>query len=230
MGKIYYGLMFREMSLLWDRRDLSGGTIIDPVFLASFRMHHLLIQAARGVVRWQSSQHPASIFVFRAMEPTELRARFDYVDIINVPFFAIRVGRTVVVSALQDWGALAEAVELPGLEAAKRLDLHPQQFREVAALAAYTTKLFNRVPKHLLHAAHDHVEVVTLPIAGLSARSVFDDFVPTDYAHVLAWLLDHPVEKICNGQQLLTLLQDSQGNPYRMPLSADESASFDITI
>ncbi|MEU1290711.1 hypothetical protein [Kitasatospora sp. NPDC005856] len=86
------------------------------------------------------------------MEPTERRNRFDYVDIINIPFFAIRIGRTVVVSAMQDWGALAEAVELPGLEAAKHLDLHPQQLREVAALTAYTTKLFNRTPKHLLHA------------------------------------------------------------------------------
>lgn len=86
MGKIYYGLMFRELPLLADRRDPQAGTIMTPDFLAVFKTHRLLMQAARGVVRWQPEQHPASIFVLRTQEPTHPRNRFDYVDIINFPF------------------------------------------------------------------------------------------------------------------------------------------------
>ncbi|MFJ8085439.1 hypothetical protein ACIQ6Y_33285 [Streptomyces sp. NPDC096205] len=87
MGKVYYGLMFRELSLLADRRDPQGGSIVSPKFLATFRMHHLLMQAARGAVRWHNDQHPASVFVFEAQQPTDPRDRFDYVD-VSCPFRA----------------------------------------------------------------------------------------------------------------------------------------------
>ncbi|MBT2445353.1 hypothetical protein J7E93_35800 [Streptomyces sp. ISL-36] len=230
MGKIYYGLMFRELSLLADRRDPETGTIISPEFLTTFRMHHMLLQAARGAVRWQSDQHPASVFVFKAQEPTDPRARFDYVDIINFPFFAIRVGGTAVVAVLQDWGALAQAVTVPGLEAAGQIALHPQQFRETAALAAYMTTLFNRVPKHLLLASEDHVNVVTLPLAGMSAKFVFDPFDVGHYAQVLSHVTGQPVEELYDGRNIVTLLRDGDGKPWTVPWGADERRYPDIRL
>ncbi|MFJ4624669.1 hypothetical protein [Streptomyces sp. NPDC088812] len=230
MGKIYYGVMFREISLLADRRDPQAGAIMTPEFLAGFRTHHLLMQAARGVVRWRHDQHPASVFVFQAQEPTHPRARFDYVDIINFPFFAVRVGTTAVVAVLQDWGALAEAVTVPGLEAARQLDLHPQQFRETAALAAYMTTLFNRVPKHVMHAAGDHVGMFTLPIAGLSAKPVFDAFDVGDYAHVLSHVTGQPIEELYDGRNIVTLLRDGADQPWAVPWSADEHCFPDIRL
>ncbi|MFD6934713.1 hypothetical protein ACFWAP_00965 [Streptomyces goshikiensis] len=68
--------------------------------------------------------------------------------------------------------------------------LHPQQFREVAALAAYMSTLFNRVPKHLLMARDDHVEILTLPITGLSIKPVFNPFDTAHYAQVLSTVTD----------------------------------------
>ncbi|MCX5237566.1 hypothetical protein OG824_20395 [Streptomyces prunicolor] len=222
MGKIYYGLLFRELFLLQDRRDREAGTIVPPELLSEFRMHHLLMQAARGVVRWREDQFPASIFVFRAQEPSRPKDCFDYFDVIQAPFLAIRVGSTVVVSALQDWGALEHAVQLPALEAAKVLDLHPQQFREVAAIAGYTASLFNRVPKHLIHAAGDHVEVFTMPLGGLSLKPLYDPFEAEDFAHVLAVAFGQPVEDLFDGQYLMTLLRDGEGAPWAVPWPADE--------
>ncbi|MEU6482347.1 hypothetical protein ABZ858_36905 [Streptomyces sp. NPDC047017] len=230
MGKIYYGLMFRELSLLADRRAPQGGSIVSPEFLTTFRMHHLLLQAARGAVRWQKDQHPASVFVFQAQEPTDPRHRFDYVDIINFPFFAIRVGATAVVAVLQDWGALAQAVTLPAFEAARQLVLHPQQFREVAALAAYMTTLFNRVPKHLLHAGENHVDVMTLPLQGMSTKFVFDPFDVGDYAQVLSHVTGQPSEELYDGRNIVTLLRDGDNQPWAVPWPADEHHYPDIRL
>ncbi|WP_308295148.1 hypothetical protein [Streptomyces sp. Tu10] len=230
MGKIYYGLMFRELSLLADRRDPQGGSIVSPEFLTAFRMHHLLLQAARGTVRWRKDQHPASVFVFQAQEPTDPRARFDYVDITNFPFLAIRVGTTAVVAVLQDWGALAQAVTVPALEAARQLVLHPQQFREVAALAAYMTTLFNRVPKHLLHAGENHVDVMTLPLQGMSAKFVFNPFDMDDYAQVLSYVTGQPLEELYDGHNVVTLLRDRDDQPWAVPWPADERQYPDIRL
>ncbi|MYQ77578.1 hypothetical protein GTW64_10735 [Streptomyces sp. SID4923] len=222
MGKVYYGLMFRELSLLADRRDASLGAIMPTEFLAGFSTHHMLLQAARGAVRWETNRHPASTFVFRAQEPSDPRNRFDYVDIVNFPFFAVRIADTAVVSVLQDWGALSKAVTVPNIEAAKQLILHPQQFREVSALAAYMSILFNRVPKHLMMAREDHVELFTLPIAGLSAKPVYDPFVVGDYAQVLSTITGQPLEELYDGEHVVTLLRGPDGNPYTVPWSADE--------
>ncbi|MFD3695016.1 hypothetical protein ACFWUZ_02455 [Streptomyces sp. NPDC058646] len=162
------------------------------------------------------------MFVFQAQEPTDPRHRFDYVDIINFPFFAIRVGATAVVAVLQDWGALAQAVTVPAFEAARQLVLHPQQFREVAALAAYMTTLFNRVPKHLLYAGENHVDVMTLPLQGMSTKFVFDPFDVGDYAQVLAHVTGHPLEELYDGRNIVTLLRDGDNQPWAVPWPADE--------
>ena len=94
----------------------------------------MLLQAARGAVRWPTGQHPASVFVFRCQVSTDRRRNFDYVDIFQAPFFAMRFGEVAVVALLQDWGSLQDTVEVPMFQAASAIALHPLQFQQVAAM------------------------------------------------------------------------------------------------
>jgi hypothetical protein len=86
---------------------------------------------------------PGSIFIFRAQQPEAPAERFDYRDTRITPFLALRVGETVLVATLLDWGAMAEALHHPRFDAARQLALHPFQFPELAGYGAYTSIKFN---------------------------------------------------------------------------------------
>ncbi|MEW2626323.1 hypothetical protein [Streptomyces sp. NPDC048106] len=90
------------------------------------------------------------------------------------------------------------------------------------------TTLFNRVPKHLLYAGENHVDVITLPLQGMSTKFVFDPFDVGDYAQVLSHVMGHPIEELYDGRNIGTLLRDGDNQPWAVPWSADERQYPDI--
>lgn len=212
LAKIYYGLMFRELLLPVDRTSPTSGTILTRDVLESFRMHHTLLQGVRGVVRWRHpEQQPASIFVFECQTVPSVQCNFDYFDILSFPYLGIRVGSTAVISVLQDWGALECAASVPMIEVAKTISLHPLQFRQLAAFGAYSTYLFNRVPKHVIRTADEYLEVITLPLAGLSGSNLFDSHELDVLASILAHAWAVPKSQIFDGVRLVDLIEDGRG-------------------
>lgn len=217
LAKIYYGLIFRELFLPLARSDPKLGPIATDEQLKLFRMHHMLLQGTRGVVRWRHpEQQPASIFVFKCQTTKSTRANFDYFDIVQYPYLAIRVGPVGVMSVLQDWGALEGSVKLPQIEAARSLDLHPIQFRQVAAIGAYMSYLFNRVPKHFLTGGRDSVEIVTMPLGGLAGGSLYNEFKMREFGSCLAFAWQVPLNQIFDGYHLCNLLMHNNGDPYHL--------------
>ncbi len=83
------------------------------------------------------------------------------------------------------------------------------------------TTLFNRTPKHIVVSREDHVEIFTLPIAGLSGKFIFDEFSSEAYMHILAQILGMEVSEIYDGKSYRTLLQNTDGTPYTMPIGLD---------
>lgn len=47
LGKIFYGLLYRELFLQFDRRNTELGTITDPELLQEYQMHHYFLQSVR---------------------------------------------------------------------------------------------------------------------------------------------------------------------------------------
>ena len=80
--------------------------------------------------------------VYRAQVPDEVQLEFDYRDTGLAPFIAIRVGETVAVASLLDWGAM-DSIDHPTFQMAEQLALDPTQFTELAAFGAYTAMNFN---------------------------------------------------------------------------------------
>lgn len=221
LSKVYYGLLILELNLVADRADPSAGNIMIPEWVERFKMHHMLMQVARGVVKWQPSDFPASIFVFECQVPNNVRQTFDYGDSLYFPFLSIRIGNVGIVASLQDWGSMEHTMEISRFTAASRTALHPQQWRQIHAIGLYTVSLFDRTPSHVTLQRGPNIEILTLPVAGLSGRPLFREFALGDFAQVLAEALRQPVSDIYDGTRIVDLI-GTVGNPTVFPIPADE--------
>lgn len=227
LSKVYYGLLILELFLATDRADPKAGNIMVPEWVERLNMHHMLMQVARGVVRWPPSSFPASIFVFECQVPNDVRKTFDYSDSLYFPYLSIRIGSVGIVASLQDWGSMEHTIDIPMFNAGRRMALHPQQWRQIHAMGLYMVSLFDRTPSHITVQRGAGIEIVTLPMAGLSRKPLFRDFVLEDYAPVLAEALQQPVTDIYDGTRIVDLI-GTVGEPMVFPVHADEYVQFTV--
>ena len=220
LSKIYYGIHFKEIALPADRRDPGGLTIGSPAALVRFRELHLVMQAMRKRVLFGGP--PGSIRIFRAQVPGEARHRFDYKDLREVPFLGLRAGATVVLGALLDWGAMAGATAAT-FTAAEELELHPSQFEEVAAFAAYNATKFNREFAYLVthRGDHDVIEPVIVRSPDDDPdEPVYEPFVLEEMALVLAEFTGKTLPEVYDDAtgRIWTNLRNDDGSPSRLSL------------
>jgi hypothetical protein len=193
-GKILFGLMYREHLLSWNRRDEQEGPIVPAEVLEHFRLHHQFLQAARIPMQFIPSV-PASLFVFDTLEPSEVKAQFDYWDFAFALGLSIRVGKVGIVACLQDGGAVEHSFGSFHRKY-EGLPLHWAQFAEMTARIFYDLSRFNRVPKFLLMEGNGHVQVALNPLGGLSGKPLFDEGNLQDYAKVLAHCMRVHLEEV----------------------------------
>jgi hypothetical protein len=193
-GKIFFGLLYRERLLPWNRRNQNEGQIVSPQVLDEFRLHHQFLQAAR--VPMEFVPHiPASVFVFETLEPTNPKLRFDYFDLFYGMGLAIRVGKVGIVACLQDGGATKYAFGQQYQELEK-FSLHPIQFAEVTARIFYDLSRFNCVPKFMLAEGGGRVQVALSPLGGLSGRPLFVEWSKAEHAKFLARYTRVPLDVV----------------------------------
>jgi len=190
MSKIFYGLLFKELSLSIDRENPHEGTITSPELLERYRTAHWFLQSVRLPLEF-SNFFPGSIFIFQIHTYGDERD-FDYHDGLAALTFSIRMGEVGVVASLQDNGAQKE-VFAEYYERIRKITLHPIQFDEFSAKIAYQATVMNRVPKYLSVIPESETNVssvVTLPLAGLSTKPIFDEWNQRRYAMFLAQYLE----------------------------------------
>jgi len=217
LGKIFYGLLHRELFLLLNRRVPAEGTISTPELISRFRMHHLFLQNVRIPMEFHGG-FPASMFIFETKEPSEPKARWDFRDNLPNLFLSVRLGRVGIVSVLQDGGAQEDL--RTQLEAQWHGPLHPFQYIEVAAMVCYKALLATRTPKYLV-VDGSPVRVVQAPLAGFSSKPLFEQWDATVFARGFAEFAQLPLERLVDTEgRVLTWLRNADGS-YR-DLSSDE--------
>ncbi|MEU6677670.1 hypothetical protein [Streptomyces sp. NPDC046925] len=223
VGKIYYGLMYRELTLRSDIRNPGSESIMDPEFLRMFSSHHLLLQHARGLVNWRTGYSPASFLLYDCQESTgNARLNFDYFDVVTLPFLALRIGKVGVICCLQDWGRLENYQDDELLVRAQAAELHPQQFREIAARAAYAISLLGTKVSHIPVYGPSSVTVLDPKLTDYFGEAPKPEDDPASYAALLATALRQPIEDVHDGITTLSLLDDQEGGILRLPWSVDE--------
>jgi hypothetical protein len=217
--KVSYGLFFRELFLPFDRRQPERGPALDREFLSRFAVHHALLQAVRGIVRWR--EQPATIIVYPTQtSPTLARANFDYSDNALGPFLGVRMGAIGIIAVLQDWGAIAEVYPKKlYVDAANVGPLAPLQFRELIAFGMYVAA--NLVQERKLFIAADQGVTVVSPVPLPKGAKLIEPFNGEHYAHALARSLDVPIDRVwLPGEVYPTFLRDDEGKPTQLSFDA----------
>lgn len=210
LGKILYGVLCKEASLLLDRRTANGVTIVTPELLRAYDVHLMLLQQAREKIELVDFC-PGSIFVFRAQKTQERRLDWDLCDNIDTFLIAVRMGEVAVIGVLGDGGAQQGYEEL--YSDLLDLPLHPLQFRELCAQFSYRSTLATRVPKYITIEGQPH-QTVQLPLGGFSLKPLFDEWDPVTYAHYVAYYTGRPYAEVFQApDRVITWLHDDSGKP-----------------
>jgi hypothetical protein len=214
LGKMFYGLLYRELFLPWDRAGKTKGKITSKQLLKRYEMHHLFLQSVRIPMRFMDFS-PASILIVNTQEPDDIRLDWDFRDELNTMCIACRMGPVGLVAVLQDGGA--HMTLFPRMGIGKR-KLHPIQFTEVIAKVIYKSMLFNRIPKYVI-ADGDPKIVMQMPLAGLSGKSLYEEWNQHHYAQILCQITGVPMEHLFHPpDQVMTWLRNPDGKAKRMPL------------
>lgn len=217
IGKIYFGLIYRELFLELDRKNPNKGTITDPEYLKSFYSHFLFLQGIRNKHKFKDF-FPASIYLFKTQKPNKIEDQWDLFDNQLTPFISIRFGEIGLFAVLQDCETTKHFEEL--LDEYRVFDLHPIQFREISTLVLYKAMLLNRTPKFISFQRNDFFETHMMPLQGLTDKPLFDDWDMEIYANILSGITKVPIE-FCHPEKgkVWTWLKDENGNPLFMDVN-----------
>jgi hypothetical protein len=184
VAKMFFGLLYKELSLPLDRASPSKDTIVTEDLLRAFTAFHHLLQSARTSTSYSAGK-PWSLFLARV----RLRdgEEFYFHDNVDQVCFMMRLGGVGVIASLYDNGATGHYWrEL--YERTRGTTLEPIQFDELAAMVFYARRLLNRTPKTVT-VWHDSEapkpQVFSLPYMGFSAKPIFDEWNPRHYAAIL---------------------------------------------
>ncbi len=211
IGKIFYGLMYKELFLKYNQQVTDSDAILSPEILDDYQTHYIFLQSCRQLVDFNEFS-PFTILVVNLQSSKEQIKNWDFTDNLQCMCIAIRMGDTGIIGMLQDSQQLRDFSKM--YPQFFQHPLHPIQFRELIALVFYWNSLINRTPKYIIGDENGVLKIHQLPLGGLSNRPIFDKFNYKDYGHFLSHLTGLPEEQVNPQEGLVwTFMQDQDGNP-----------------
>jgi hypothetical protein len=189
LGKIFYGILRKELQLYADLKHRENGTIIPPDLIEEFSSLHLFLQSIRRPFKFHGGEH-FSVLVIKRHHGGSF-VNFDFRDNLNMMLVAICSNDVGVIVALQDAGITRETYGRYVRKVRGRA-LIPMQFDELYAKVLYQRSLMTRVPKFVT-AVHDDptqvVDVHMLSIGGLCSTPIVRDWNQEEYARCFSAVL-----------------------------------------
>lgn len=222
VGKIFFGMLYRELFLPLDRGAVSSDPIVSADNMKMFQMHHYFLQSSRVPMAFEcfDAEVPWTIYVFQVQPLKTHRANWDFRDDINYRTAFVRMGTLGILAAF-DAGAISMDAGDSFLRYAKH-PLHPLQFEELGAAFFYKASLFDRTPKLIVTETEGLHKIMIMPIAGLSTKPVFRDWDFHTFAQVLSIFTDTPLEQIHPVPgKIMTWLRQQENDEF-MHLSVDK--------
>lgn len=217
IGKIFYGILRKELTLLLNRRDAGEGTIVTDEMLQGFATLHLFLQSIRQPFQFVDGE-PFSVLVVN-LHASDFHGDYFFRDCLKPMVCALRTNDIGFIITLQDAGIISESYSRYVEEVAGR-KLLPIQFEELYAKCVYQMSLFTRTPQYAIATSKDAslpTTVHMLPIGGLSGKPIVDDWVQADYVDVLATILQQTFHDLNRNQlfpapdQVMTWMSDTHG-------------------
>jgi len=181
IGKIFYGLLFRELSLSFDRSRPELGSITSPKLMQDYLALHHFLQSTIKPIEFQGF-FPGSIFIFEIEVLSEFD-QFNYSDSIESMAFCVRMGNIGIVACLKDDEQVYDSL-FEIYQAVKDVKLHPIQYDELCAIVFYQASILARDGKYIsITTPENKTTIAKAP--GYSLAPVFDDWNYEIFAHFL---------------------------------------------
>lgn len=171
-AKILYGTLYRELSLKFDIKNPTLGTILSPHHVEQYSNLHLLLQSIR-IPTNVSDPKPWSIFVFKYNDDS-----FNYINDVENLGFSIKLGRIGVTVIFEDGNAIEDYIGL--LKKLIIFDLNLAQYLEVSARIFYSKKLATNVSKYIIEYNESSKSLTINTINQLRNRP-WDDFEYSEF-------------------------------------------------
>jgi hypothetical protein len=218
LGKILYGLLYREHLLPLKRAEARNRPIVPREALRRFKLHHYFLQGCRVPMVFETGL-PASMLIVHTQAPRRLEFQFDFRDAPLLLLVSIRIGKVGILATLQDGGALST---VSGWDKFKTFRFHPDQFKELTAQFFYQARLINRTPKFMITEQEGVIHVIQAGLAGLSAKPIFDPWVQGDYARILSDFMGIPLADLnVPPDKVRSMIVDANGNIHFIDVRAD---------
>ena len=145
-GKLYFGILRKELSLRCERSNPSTGNILQEEEFRSFRSLHLFLQGIRDKHEF-TGEPPYSVLVCNLHDLGERRS-YSFKDSLTYMTLAIRMGEVGVIVSFEDQG-LTNSTYGRYVDAVNHNKLHPLQFDELYARSTYQVSLIESSIKFL---------------------------------------------------------------------------------
>ncbi|HET8830315.1 MAG TPA: hypothetical protein VFM79_13295 [Pelobium sp.] len=181
VAKTVYGVIFKEIQVaIKQQNTYAEGFNMSQGLIHKFGMLHSMLQKINQPVVFEGFK-PYSLFVCPVINEEN---EFAYRDEINTLSFSLRMKNFGILICLQDNGANKKYHEELWNKIAGKT-LHPIQFEELCAKLFYSAYLFNRLPEYHIIPTNDQIFIEAMPLQGMNAKPIFDDWQFKIYGQVL---------------------------------------------
>lgn len=133
-GKLYFGILRKELNLKRERSDPSSGSIVREEGLKSLRSLHLFLQGIRGKHEFVG-EPPYSVLVCNLHDLGSSRS-YSFQDNLAYMTLSIRMGEVGVIVSFEDVGLTTSSYGRY-VHDVNHNKLHPVQFDELYARTTY---------------------------------------------------------------------------------------------
>lgn len=220
-GKIFYGILRKELSLEMDRRSPGKGTIATEDTLRSFSNLHTFLQGVRGRHQFKG-EAPYTVLVCNLHNTKNI---FDFRDDLIQFTLALRMGEVGVIVSFEDGGLIRNSYARY-VQAVEGRKLHPIQFTELYAKVCYQVSLRQRPLTFLTNFHVDGTAIASTTM--ISASTPLNKWDQEEFAEILRfhlrhWMNDKTQVEYHPPDQLTTWMVGQNGEPLILPLEKWES-------
>ena len=229
LAKIYYGILYKEMFIYFNRAEPEKGTIIPKKFIKDMKMIYLFLQEIRSKHKCINFE-PASIFILKLQHDDTELMKWDFADRIATNFLSIRMRDIGLIAVLDD---MHTTKDICAIDDFYKISLHPIQFNELCAIIFYRSLLFNRNPffNSIQKVEEDYVETYLNPFQGGSTSQIFDEWDHNVFKEVLSAFTGYPLEELRKYENMSrTWIHDEKGNIMEIPLDVNRFTRYNSEI
>ena len=184
-GKIFFGILRKELTLLLDRKDKTVGTIVSEKLVKSFSALHLFLQSIRQPFEFQ--QPPPYSVLIAHLHCGNDTPSYDFRDNLIYQLVQFRMDDIGIIVVFEDCGIVSDSYGRYLIEVDGR-KLMQIQFDELYAKTLYQKSLIEYSPKYFTVSNVD--PTVTTIVHEISGGVYVNEWNHEEFANVFRLLLE----------------------------------------